>query len=99
MRSGLLGRHDAGDAGGGEHVPLVVLTAQDQRQGRGGHGDKCLGASLTLGHLLVGHIHHVGFAALVEMGQIGLSLLGFIGFIKGPQRWETKLHGLVRASS
>ena len=77
---GLLGGHDAGDAGGSEHVPLVVLAAQDQRQRLGGHGNKRLGTGFALGHLLVGHIHHMGFTALVQMRQVGLGLLG-IGLV------------------
>ena len=100
---GLLGRHDAGDAGGGEHVPLVVLTAQDQRQGLGGHGHESLGAGLAFGHLLVGDIHHVGLAALVEMGQVHLcpyrKIRWMIRVYSRDHRWVTKLHGRVRASS
>ena len=101
---GLVGRGGAsGDAGGGEHVPLVVLTAQDQRQGLGGHGHESLGAGLAFGHLLVGDIHHVGLAALVEMGQVHLcpyrKIRWMIRVYSRDHRWVTKLHGRVRASS
>ena len=53
---------------------------EDQGQGRGGHGHEGFGAGFPLGDLFVGHIHHMGFAALVQMRQVGLGLLG-IGLV------------------
>ncbi len=100
---GLLSRHDAGDAGGGKDVPLVVLAAEDQGQGFRRHGDECLGTGLALGHLLVGHVHHVGLTALVEMGQVHVcpyrKIRRMIRVYPRDHRWDTKLHGRVRASS
>ncbi|MNO98880.1 hypothetical protein D3C76_906390 [compost metagenome] len=81
---GLLGRHDAGDAGGGKDVALVVLAAQDQGQGGGRHGHEGFGAGLPFGDLLVGHVHHVSFTALVEMGQVHHFPSG-VGFKGGRQ--------------
>ncbi|MNE95009.1 hypothetical protein D3C80_1930410 [compost metagenome] len=81
----------------------MVLTAEDQGQGRGGHGHEGFGAGFTFCDLLVGHIYHVGFAALVEMGQVHLfpyrKIRWMIRENSRDHRWDTKLHGLVRASS
>ena len=64
-----LGRHDAGDAGGGEHVALRSISAQDQVQRLRRHGDETLGGGAPLRDRLLRDIDHARLAGLVQMAQ------------------------------
>ena len=66
----LLGRHDAGDAGGGEHIAFRRLARFDQRQGSGGHENIALGDSGARRGGLFPHIDHGGLALVVDMAQL-----------------------------
>ena len=68
---GLLGGHDAGDAGGGQHVALLGLALLDQRQRRRRHGDEAFGARGALGGGLVGDVDHARLALVVEVRELG----------------------------
>lgn len=68
---GLLGGHDAGQARNAQHIALACAAGLDQGQGfslhqnaSAGHGHPaCIGFGA--------HIHHMGLALGVEMGQDG----------------------------
>jgi len=64
------GRHDAGDAGGAEHVALFrIAFAHDVERGRL-HQNAPPGQSFPLGSRLCRNVHHAGFAARAEMGEV-----------------------------
>ena len=67
--TGLLGRHDAGDARDAQHVALLGRAALDDGQGFGLHGDAALGDRDAVGCGLGADIDHVGLALGIEVGE------------------------------
>ena len=76
-----LGRHDAGEARGAEHVALLGVALADDAQGLRVHDDAALGAGDALGHRLVGDVDHVGRAARVEMAEARHRVRGRRGIV------------------
>jgi hypothetical protein len=67
--AGLLGRHDAGDAGNAQHVALFGGAGFDEGQGGGQHFDAAAGHGHAVGGGLGGHVDHVGLALGVKVGE------------------------------
>jgi hypothetical protein len=66
-----LGALDGGDARDADHVALLRLAAGHQRQRGRQHADAAGGAGHAVGLGLGRHVHHVGLALGVEVGQRG----------------------------
>ena len=66
---GVLGSHDAGDAGHGKDFALGDATLGDELEGLGFHIDKAPGYGLSLGVGLCADIDHPGPALLVQMAE------------------------------
>src|SRR5262249_44817561 len=69
MRS--LCRHDAGDAGGAEHVALLGVACEHEVEGLCRHHDPALGYGLPLARRLRRHVDHACLAASTQMAQLG----------------------------
>ena len=67
--AGFLGRHDAGDAGNAQHVAFLAVPDFNDRQRGGQHFNAATGDADAVRGGLAGHIHHVGLALGVEMGE------------------------------
>ena len=67
--TGLLGGHDAGDAGDPQHVAFFCAAAFDDGQGGWQHFDAPARNADALRVRLVRHVHHVGLTLGVKMGK------------------------------
>ena len=64
-----LGRLDTGNTRRRQHIPFGQATFGEQGERGRQHADACAGSRLAAGFLLVRNIHHMGFAACVEMSK------------------------------
>jgi hypothetical protein len=67
--AGFLGGHDAGDAGDAQHVAFFGVAGFDEGQGGGQHFDAAAGDGDAVRGGLGGHVHHVGLALGVKVGE------------------------------
>jgi hypothetical protein len=67
--AGFFGRLNARDARDTEHIALFGRAQFDQPQGLGQHPNAALCRGAAAGRGFVGHVHHVGLAMGIEMGQ------------------------------
>src|SRR6185437_8603416 len=79
-----LGRHDAGEPRGAEHVALERVAGDDALERVLAHGDMALGDRDALGLRLAGDVHHARFAALVDVAE--RRLRGWRGRLAAPRR-------------
>src|SRR5262252_5742259 len=66
---GLFRRHDAGDAGGAEHVALLGIARNDEVERGGAHAHEAGGDRDAFGRGLWRYIDHTGSAAAIDMGE------------------------------
>ena len=66
----LLGRHDAGDPRGAEHVALLGVAREHEVERLWRHHDAAFGDGDALGRGLRRHVDHARFAAFAEMGEL-----------------------------
>ena len=64
-----LGRHDAGDPRGPEHVALLRVAGADERQRLGPHDDASLGDRRAFGRRLFGDVDHASVAGCADVGE------------------------------
>ena len=67
--AGLFGGHDGGDAGHAQHVALLGAAGLDQLQRGRLHDDAPAGHRRAVRGRLGAHVHHVGLALGVEVGE------------------------------
>jgi hypothetical protein len=67
-----LGRHDAGEPRGAEHVAFKRVAGDDPVERLLAHDDVAFGDGGALGLRLAGHVDHAGFAALIDVTERGL---------------------------
>ena len=60
---------NGGDARHAQHISLFGCSRGDELQRGRGHRDAARGARDAAGLALAGHVHHVGLAARVEVGE------------------------------
>lgn len=77
--AGSFGGLDGGDPGDAQHIPLGGIAALDQGQGVGAHHNAARGAGQTSGFGLATHIHHMGLASGVEVGESTVGAAFFHG--------------------
>jgi hypothetical protein len=68
--AGALGAHDGGDAGDAQHVAFPGAAGGDDGQRFRPHPDRAARYRDPVRGRLGGHVHHVGLADGVEMGQL-----------------------------
>ena len=67
---GLLGRHDAGDAGGAKHVAFLGVAGRTRSSVVAAHPHEAFGDRDPLGCRLLRYVDHAGVAAGVDMGEV-----------------------------
>ncbi len=64
-----LGGLNTGDTRHRQNIALFVASAANQCQSFRLHPYQCFSRSLTVGNGLASHIHHVGIALVIQVGQ------------------------------
>ena len=73
---GFFGSHDPGQPGNAQHVAFFGGARFDQGQRGGLHADAAFGHSNAVRVLFGSHIHHVGLALCVKVGEGGCGGVG-----------------------